>query len=361
MKILLFGNYGGINLGDEAILQGLLTAIDRQKCEITVVSADPAQTKATHKVQAVYPPPFGLRSLWRGTFWTTVQAIRTADIILFGGGGLFQDHERGALPMWSWFLRLCFFFNKRVAVVANSCGPFAITERQKRLFARVSFFSVRDHASMNFLRHLGIPPTKITLATDAAFFLPAKRARKRRGVVLVLHGKNLEPKPLQEIKKFVQVLQKRRVPITLLPMQKRITADHKLAEKLDIPCLAPQGVDEAYSALASAKFVLTGRFHGAVLAILGGTPFLAFSPLPKVRDFLSGLGVGDFPERANAHGGKRKMLSNFFAHKGLTAKIALNAYKAATTNGAAISRELTALARAEKKKTKAILPDFLGK
>ena len=53
MKLLLSGYYGFGNIGDEAILAGILTSL-KDRHEITVLSNDPRSTSYLHKVKAVH-------------------------------------------------------------------------------------------------------------------------------------------------------------------------------------------------------------------------------------------------------------------------------------------------------------------
>ena len=51
-RVLLSGYYGFGNLGDEALLSGLSGALQRRGVSVTVLSADPAATRASHGVSA---------------------------------------------------------------------------------------------------------------------------------------------------------------------------------------------------------------------------------------------------------------------------------------------------------------------
>jgi polysaccharide pyruvyl transferase WcaK-like protein len=58
MRILISGYYGFDNAGDEAILAGTIGALRSRlpACDLTVLSADPAATHASHAVRAVDHP-----------------------------------------------------------------------------------------------------------------------------------------------------------------------------------------------------------------------------------------------------------------------------------------------------------------
>jgi polysaccharide pyruvyl transferase WcaK-like protein len=72
--VLVVGGYGYRNVGDEAMLAGLLRLLARR--DVTVVSRSPAETTALH----------GVRSMGIGGAVTALRHHRT---LLIGGGGLF--------------------------------------------------------------------------------------------------------------------------------------------------------------------------------------------------------------------------------------------------------------------------------
>jgi len=64
MKIVIAGNYGANNLGDEMILEGLLKLLNDvvPDAKITVLSSEPKDTKKRHKVKSLNLFPAGFRS-----------------------------------------------------------------------------------------------------------------------------------------------------------------------------------------------------------------------------------------------------------------------------------------------------------
>src|SRR3954465_10414643 len=87
-KIGITGSYGGMNLGDEAILQSILEQLRREMpgCEITVFLRDGDDTKRRHKVERAVP----VRKLSRAE---VVLEVERLDLLLFGGGGILYDAD----------------------------------------------------------------------------------------------------------------------------------------------------------------------------------------------------------------------------------------------------------------------------
>src|ERR1043165_9781675 len=83
-RLVLAGYYGHGSAGDEAILTSLLASLTAAVggLRVTVVSGDPAATRARHDVDAVVDTDIpGL-----------VDAVAKGDAVVLGGGGLLQDY-----------------------------------------------------------------------------------------------------------------------------------------------------------------------------------------------------------------------------------------------------------------------------
>ena len=83
-KIFITGYYGFGNTGDEAILVSMLGHLRelRQDLQITVTSAMPENTETIYGVKSI---------LWSDAL-AMLEAIRQADLVIIGGGGIFHDY-----------------------------------------------------------------------------------------------------------------------------------------------------------------------------------------------------------------------------------------------------------------------------
>jgi polysaccharide pyruvyl transferase CsaB len=294
-RLVIFGNYGANNLGDEAILAGLLTQINSKKWQIEVISANPGSTNNVHQVKALARPPFGWRSLFKSKWSKTLKSIYQADLILFGGGGLFQDQERvgftSSFALWYYYLRLCLILQRKrkIALVANSIGKISSPTKREKLskqLAKVDFFSLRDEVSLKRLVELGIPKYKLNLATDAAFLLPKPRKGKvKRQILVALHGKNTTKRELNQVRKLTKELKD--FEFKYIAMQAGHDDDGYLAGKLNLSLLDLKEPDALISEIKNSQLIITSRLHGAILAILTRTPLVATGRRSKVKNFLS--------------------------------------------------------------------------
>lgn len=144
--ILVVGGYGYRNVGDEAILAGLLTILGGRR--VTVVSRSPAETSAQHGVPAISPVQ-------------AIGALRRHRTLLIGGGGLFgRDMGRigRLLPLFGLLARALGrgLVVDGVGIDAGMTGAnrFLVTS----LLRAADRVTVRDEASARLLRSWGVQP-----------------------------------------------------------------------------------------------------------------------------------------------------------------------------------------------------------
>jgi polysaccharide pyruvyl transferase WcaK-like protein len=114
LRIAISGSYGGMNLGDEAILEGILSQLRATvPADITVLSRNPSDTLTRHKIERAISP----RLLTRREM---TAELRDQDLLILGGGGILYD--QGAEE----YVREVFIaheLNVPVCVYAISAGP----------------------------------------------------------------------------------------------------------------------------------------------------------------------------------------------------------------------------------------------
>lgn len=90
MRFIIYGYYGFKNLGDEAILQKIITDIKNnvQDSQITVLSVNPSYTRRNFKVNSIHSLMHFDFSIFKNFFRLLREMIRCDFFILGGGGGL---------------------------------------------------------------------------------------------------------------------------------------------------------------------------------------------------------------------------------------------------------------------------------
>ena len=185
LRIGISGSYGGMNLGDEAILDGMLTQLRATvPADITVFSRNPADTLARHNVEHALP----VRSLTRKEITPEVQK---RDLLVLGGGGILYDGDAQT------YLREVFLAHELeipVFLYAISAGPLTVPASRRAvaeaLNAATSPITVRDRFGYRLLEDVGVTQP-IHLTADPALVLepeePPVDALVAEGVELDRH------------------------------------------------------------------------------------------------------------------------------------------------------------------------------
>ncbi len=162
-RIGISGSYGGRNLGDEAILEGILKELRVHKeIEPVVFSYNPADTEKRHKVYAI-----PTRELHKDQM---VEELKRLDLFILGGGGiLFEGQVEKFLRDAIWAKEL----GIPVFVYAISVGPLKTPETKKvvaEALNQFDFLSVRESESKRTLHEIGVTkPIEVT--ADPAFLI----------------------------------------------------------------------------------------------------------------------------------------------------------------------------------------------
>lgn len=300
MQILICGNYGAGNEGDEAILAALIQTLRElvQGITITAVSGNPAQTSKRHGIAAVPMAPGGLRSFFKGINPATKNAFKNCDAVLLGGGGLLQDEEPKALVLWgmhAWYAR---HYRKPLYACAQTIGPLRSCWARwcaRKVLSWCAGVSVRDQESFKIWPHA-------ICTTDLVFFQTKKQgiepAQKDRIVVNLRPWKMLSEQTIEEIANFCRALFiEERQKILLMPFAEGRTPETKDAAVLQKLAQAAGNavemikIEDAETVLAKAKLLISMRLHPLLLGIKNNTPVIALSYTQKVSGAMAAFGL----------------------------------------------------------------------
>ena len=165
-RVLVLGGYGVRNVGDEAILAGLLNQLGSVRA-VTVVSRGPAETTAMHGVRAVSPAG-------------ALAALLRCDALLVGGGGMFSSDTGPFGRFIPLFCRLAML--RGIPVALHGVGVYASTPAHllkslASLAPRLASFTVRDAASARLLESIGVTAQQIADLSQS--MAPAGRSEAR--------------------------------------------------------------------------------------------------------------------------------------------------------------------------------------
>lgn len=316
LRILFSGYFGGGNLGDEAILSAELSrfreALNRG-LDPVVVTVDPALTRRLHgEVETV--PFFDVKAL--------SAAIAGSDLVVWGGGGLLQDHwhvpaeelfldPRGGVPAYLRVPLLAAARGRPCVVYGQGVGPLAEPESRRLVglaLSRVDAITVRDAASADLLRECGVTGRPILTTADPVVSIrPATSERGRE----LLTGTGLDPacgpviaviprvppdgdaswvEPLRAA--LAEVGLKAGASILLVPFDAEQGGDGRACRDLgarlspSLPIATLDGwhaAEDVAACLGLCALTVATRLHGLYLSVLTGTPVVALDYDPKVR------------------------------------------------------------------------------
>jgi polysaccharide pyruvyl transferase WcaK-like protein len=302
--ILVMGGYGYRNVGDEAILAGLLRQIGPDR-RVAVVSRMPAETAALHGVNAI-----PLRE--------SVRALRSHASLIIGGGGLF-GRDMGALgrliPLYG---LLASSLGLKVAIhgvgVDGDMRPVAAT-LLRRLGRRAVIFTVRDRSSAEVLAEWGIDATVVPDLSAGVEPAPLARVSellrlagidpKRPVVGLALTG--MRPHQTAALEAAVAHLVDAvpDVQFCFIPMSQHPFVhahnDLLLGRRLQLrsPRLAvldgsfrPEEVMAVFASLSAAVCM---RYHSLLFAAQAGTPIIPVPYAPKCEAWVDEQGLQRIP------------------------------------------------------------------
>lgn len=306
-RVLVVGAYGYGNVGDEAILAGLLTGLDRRA--VTVVSRTPRETAALHGVRAI--------GLWRA-----LPALLTHPALVIGGGGVFgRDMGRigRLLPV---FGLLAWFVRRRVAVEGVDLDtrlPPSARVLVPALLRACETVTVRDRASAAIAGAWGVTAAVLPdLAAGLTAATPesGRRALARAGldterpvVGLALTGvdRRLADAVLDAATRTIHALP--HVQFVFVPMSRhpRVAAHddiqlaRRLARRAPLRILEERLPPDAMLAVfGQLSAVVAMRYHAMLFAARCGTPLIPIPYAEKTGRWLAEQGRHGVPPEAEA-------------------------------------------------------------
>ena len=155
-NILISGYYGFNNTGDEAMIETMSTLLAKRDYGLIVLSSNPERTKELYNVQAYD----------RYKFFEIVKAIKKSDMVISGGGTLFQDiTSKKSIWYYLGIVKLAQLLGKKVCVAYQGMGPLKTKLYRKMTKSilnkkSVKLVALRDEHAIEFAKELGIKEDK---------------------------------------------------------------------------------------------------------------------------------------------------------------------------------------------------------
>lgn len=315
-RVVVAGWVGSTNLGDELVFAGLVRKLTARNVTVTAVSADAADTRTVHGVDAISQTD--IRGL--------VDATGAADAVVFGGGGLIQD-ETSPLNLPFHLSRLSVARACDTPFAAVGLGVDRLRTRLGRLVVRfglrdVVACSVRDQRSADLLAQVGLERPRV--AADLAVGLPAPDVTSmagasnegngpgerlvvslrpwtgRRGLLPAsLRARRGDATPEPVVAALAagidEAARRTGLPVRFVALQAdRDDAFHRrVAARLRADAsFASPDLARLAGEFAAARAVVAMRYHAGILATLAGVPSVLIGYAPKVEALAGDLGAG---------------------------------------------------------------------
>ena len=318
---VIIGYYGFRNLGDEAVLDGLLKLL-RQELrmgDLVVVSGDPKSTQDNHGVRAVD--------------WTdapaVLRAVYNTSLVIVGGGGVLSDQsgftpelaltrQAGTLPGYLAPALMAESMGIPVVAWGVGVGPFFYEDslRWMKVFGEVaSAISVRTKEDLRELERLDI--SGVSVGGDLAWLveaasLPSDLRRTLQHLprpVVAVNARSWGSASLQVFREQALAegldafVSKHGGSVLFVPLQELGDAwdDRLCSQRIANMMLSdeihhiPPGLShtQIVSVMENCDLAVNMRLHGTILGAIAGTPSISITYDPKVSRMADHLGLGD--------------------------------------------------------------------
>jgi polysaccharide pyruvyl transferase CsaB len=311
-RVGITGSYGGLNLGDEAILQSIIAQLrkDLPKLEITVFSRDAEDTKRRHQVERAVQ----VRKLSRAEIMPEVERL---DLLILGGGGILYDADARTYLREVQLAR-----EKRVPVFVYAIGAGPLTHAAAQAAVRenladVTMVTVREKSAHRVLEEAGLHRDDVVVTADPALLLkpePLPRGilrqegleGRRRLIGMSVREPGVAAPDLDEKVYHALIanaadfmVDRYDANVVFVPMERSVL-DTQHSHAVIAKMLRAQSATvlkgeytsgQILSWMGKFDFALGMRLHFLIFAAIQGTPFVALPYAGKVSGFLEALGV----------------------------------------------------------------------
>ena len=308
-RVGITGSYGGLNLGDEAILQSMIAQLrkDVPQVEITVFSRDAEDTKKRHQVERAV----AVRGLSRSE---VIPEVERLDVLVLGGGGILYDADAR-----TYLREVAIAHEKRVPVFVYAIGAGPLTHAAAQAAVRENLkdaevITVREKSAHRVLEESGLHRDIVVTADPALLLKPEPLPRgvlkreglegRRRLIGMSVREPGVAAPDLDE--KLYHALianaadfmvDRYDADVVFVPMERSVL-DTQHSHAVIAKMLRAQRATvlkgeytsgQILSWMGKFDFALGMRLHFLIFAAIQGTPFVALPYAGKVSGFLEAL------------------------------------------------------------------------
>ncbi|WP_207458782.1 polysaccharide pyruvyl transferase family protein [Azospirillum sp. SYSU D00513] len=311
------GSYGGLNVGDEAILT---SAVEQLRMavpgvEIVVFTRNAEHTRLNHAVDRVVCPRDAMRD-------EIIPEVRRLDLLLLGGGGILYDSEAQT------YLRevvIAQQYGIPTHTFAIGVGP--LKDQMERSAVRdglnrMGVITVREQSAKRLIEETGVS-LPVTVTADPALLLtPEPFTREMLAEAGIPGDRRLVGMSVREVGAAAPdlseaayhqllaeaadfIVERFGAEVVFVPMERAdLREAHRVMGRMSMPDRAhllgyryrPRQI---LGLMQHFEMAVGMRLHFLVFAAVTGTPLIALPYASKVYDFLASLGLS--PRATVAH------------------------------------------------------------
>lgn len=307
-KILISGYYGFNNIGDESILQAVVSNLREKipEVEITVLSQHPESTAEKYQVLSVD----------RKSFFGVIKAIKKCDLLVSGGGSLLQDvTSKKSIIYYLMIMWITKLMRKEFFIYSQGIGPINSNLNRKltaSTLKKASGIVVRDQTSKELLVEIGIDEVDIVITADPVLGIePAPlelgqeilrkegftRANAKHLIGFAIKENRLDSQFVGELEESIkQLTEDNEAQVVLIPFHYKedLAVIEELQRRLGDRVFAVKNkylTNEMMSIIGNMDLLVGVRLHSLIHAAIMGVRMIGISYDPKINAFLSSIGL----------------------------------------------------------------------
>jgi polysaccharide pyruvyl transferase WcaK-like protein len=311
LKIIISGMFGQINVGDEAIcyadVDGLRRFLDNPRIRIITHDAKRSSQFIGVKDVSYFEGQCFTHRFWL-RFPAFIRTILEADMIVVGGGGLFQDQYSWHLPAGSCLVAATgILFNIPTFVIGAGVGPLRrkwLKKIMSAVFAHAQSTMVRDSDSLSSAIERGAHDENILVTGDVvpgidfeSLLVTGQCLNECKKICFVLREwPGINTKELADLLGRLVDLGYAIEMHAYEPgvddgYYERVLAlcNEKTRDKVSV--IVPATLSDAVCLLSNAYCVISMRYHGCVFSAALGLPLIPVVYERKVKNLAGQLGL----------------------------------------------------------------------
>ena len=297
----VFGNYGHSNLGDEAILRGLLCFLPPEDVIVFTENINVSKNLHGHEICFSLNRP-SVAGYWHRVptaILAIIKNVLSVKTVIIGGGGLFNDINPTSFYEYLFILAVAVILRRKTYILGVSVGP--LNSRTKRWLLREfsklagGIYTRDEHSQTFFERSILIPDL-------AMGYVAPKRARKVKktynilvSVTEIVTLKGHEVDYIEAIKSLIEYIcdERENISVTLVGMDFRkdqecskIISDFCKSSNIPTETVSKPNLTHIEKCYKKANLVIATRLHATILAQLYQIPFISVGYQDKVTDYI---------------------------------------------------------------------------